>query len=111
MNSAAILLITLALTACSSTDGLLVPDSLYPKALTTCQEEPVVTERTDKTKPRPAVEKAGITADYRDAWKDCHDVVGSWGKRRDLYTKQYETEKYNWFQRMYRTATGAAKND
>jgi hypothetical protein len=57
------------------------------------------------------VERAGITADYRDAWKDCYGVVGSWSKRRTLYVKQYEHEKYNWFQRMYRSATGAAKKD
>lgn len=111
MNSAAILLITLALTACTSTSGLLEPESLYPKALTSCADEPVVMERADKTKPRTSREKAGIQQDYRDAWKDCSGVVSSWGQRRELYVKQYEKETYNWFERMYRAATGAAKAD
>lgn len=70
-----------------------------------------MTEREDKTKPRTTREKAGIQADMRAAGQDCRDVVHSWADRRALYVKQFEKESYNWFERMYRTATGAAKND
>lgn len=102
-----ILLTALALTACTSkSTGLLDPESLYPKALTFCADEPVVTTRKDLTKPRTAREKAGITQDYHDAWQDCHGVVNSWAERRTLYEKQYTTETEDWFSQAYHGVTG-----
>lgn len=67
--------------------------------------------RQDETKPRTDEEKALTLSDIRDAGQDCRLTVASWAQRRELYVKQYENETYNWFERMYRTAVGAAKKD
>lgn len=82
----------LLLVGCASDPtSLLSPDALYPPAITTCKDEPVVPERPAADQPRTAEQKAGYTADLHDAWADCHDTVGATAKRKADYTKQYQT--------------------
>jgi hypothetical protein len=68
----------------------LSPDSLYPPALTSCKDEPIVPERPAAGQPRTPEQKAEYTADLHDAWGDCHDTVAATAKRKVDYATQYQ---------------------
>lgn len=110
-QAAAVILLAIALGACASDKGLLPPESLYPKILTTCQQEPTLKERTDKTKARPETEKSAYLKSLRSAYLDCSDTVEGWKNRRALYVKQYEHQHYGFFSRTWRAMTDADSED
>jgi hypothetical protein len=81
----------LLLSACASqSTGLLPPDSLYPKAITSCQDEPPVPPRPAPGQPRSDADKATYTNNLHGAWADCHDTVDATAKRKADYQAQYD---------------------
>lgn len=75
----------------SGPTSLLSPDSLYPTAITTCKDEPVVPERPAAGEARDPAAKAEYTASLHDSWADCHDTVGATAQRKADYAAQFQT--------------------
>lgn len=105
------LAMAIGLSACASDPSMLPPEALYPTALTTCSTFAPGTPRPDKTKARTDAQKAQLAAGLYDSYMDCKTVVGGWKSRRDLYTKQYETQHYDYLTRVWRSITGADSKD
>jgi len=104
-NKLPILILVISLGGCATTVGLIPPDNLYPPALTTCVDEPMLTERVDKTKPRAEREKAEYVKGLRSAYLDCKDTVDGWADRRALYILQYQKKTYGYFERLWMSVT------
>lgn len=100
------LAVTLALAGCTTTTGLIDPDNLYPKALTSCAGEPVVPTRPAANKARTTNAVAGYTKDLHGAYEDCHDTVDGWAQRRGLYVKQYEQATEGYFTHLWHAIVG-----
>lgn len=106
INLAFAVVAALALSACSTTVGLIPADDLYPQALTTCAPEPAVPARPADGKPRSDAAKAGYVKNLHSAYEDCHDTVDSWGERRTLYSKQFDqANSKGFFTRAWDTIT------
>lgn len=102
--------LAISLGGCATTVGLIPPNDLYPQALTTCVDEPVLAERADKILPRADREKAQYVKGLRSAYLDCKDTVSGWADRRALYTKQYDTKTNGYFTNLWRSVTGTTSN-
>lgn len=106
-KTAAALLLTLALSACTTAGARLPdPDSLYPIEMTTCADAPVVPERPAPDEPREEPAKAQYVVGLRASFVDCKDTVGDWAGRRDRYVDRWEKQNYNAAERLIRRATG-----
>lgn len=97
-----------ALSGCSTTVGLLSPDSLYPKALTFCADDPKVPSRPAAGQPRTDAQKAEYIKNLHGAYVDCSDTVAGWRDRRDRYTKQYDSETKGYLRNLWDAVTGSA---
>lgn len=108
----AIALLSLILTGCTTvTPSMIAPEDLYPKALTTCADEPNVPARPAAGKPRSDTDHATYLKNMRDAYLDCHDTVGGWADRRARYVKQYEHQQYGYIERVWRSVTDQAADE
>lgn len=105
------IVLTAALSACTTDSTLLPPESLYPSALTHCSDFDSGPPRPDKTKARTDQQRAQLAAGLYDSYMDCKTVVGGWKDRRDRYVQQYEKQHYNYVERLWRTVTGTDKSD
>jgi hypothetical protein len=99
------------LTGCTSTTGMIEPEHLYPKVLTTCADSPSVPARPAPGQARPDTDKAKYLKALRGAWADCHDTVDGWAELRHKYVQQYEHQNYGYFERVWRAVTDKSADD
>lgn len=105
---AATLALGLAGCTTNSTTSLLPTESVYPKALTTCESEPTLAPQ--KT-PFTDQQAAQFLKGEHGAYLDCHDTVASWKQLHDKYQKQYEQQQYGYFGTLWRDVLGESKDD
>lgn len=96
----------IALSGCTTTVGLIPPENLYPKVLTTCADDPKVPARPAPGQPRTDSAKADYLKNLHSAFNDCHDTVGGWADRRALYVKQYDAQTKGYFENLWDAMTG-----
>lgn len=102
----------LLLSACGTTStSMIPPEDLYPKALTTCAEEPATPPRRALNEPRTDADHATYIKNLRGAFYDCKDTVGGWKDRRERYVTQYEHQRYSYVERLWRTVTDATDGE
>jgi hypothetical protein len=101
----------IVLSGCTTTVGLLPPENLYPKILTTCADDPKVPPRPAPGQPRTDGAKADYLKNLHGAFQDCHDTVGGWADRRALYVKQYNTQTKGYLRNLWDAVTGQAGSE